>query len=116
VPRLPGAASLPPLRLPGQPYGVYAAETQAERTAKLDQRRNLAAQEREGWRDPSHRCRFCCRGLRVGCAAAARRVPWAGAATHATCCGGRATQPPVAEVGAAPVLRCPLACVAKDPV
>jgi hypothetical protein len=26
---------------------VYAAETQAERTAKLDQRRNLAAQERE---------------------------------------------------------------------
>src|SRR5215213_2334447 len=43
-----------PVRLPcrlyayqANPYGVYAAETQAERTAKLDLRRNLAAQERE---------------------------------------------------------------------
>lgn len=43
-----------PVRLPcrlyayqANPYGVYAAETQAERTAKLELRRNLAAQERE---------------------------------------------------------------------
>jgi hypothetical protein len=44
-----------PVRLPcrsyayaANPYGVYAAETQAERTAKLGPPRNLAAQNGEG--------------------------------------------------------------------